>query len=291
MTIIYNYLKPVIIIGAARTGTKMLRALIASSSEFVSVPYDINYIWKYGNFHINHDELTSSNLDENIINYIHKQFFKIVKNQKNKRIVEKTVSNSLRVDFVKSIFPESKIIHIIRDGRDVAESAKRCWEAPLNISYIIEKASSFPIKDAWKYAFQYIKYSLSRFFNKKDSVKSWGPRFKGIDEIVQKYSLIEVCGLQWLKCVESTLKKLEKLNSGEYIQVKYENLVSNPISESKRISDFLEIKDFNSLKKFALKETTDKNIGKWKTNLSNEEKNLLIPHIRPMLVRLNYLEA
>jgi len=290
MKINSSFLKPTIIIGAARSGTRMLRTVIASSSDFVCIPYDINYIWKYGNFHKNHDELISCDLNKNIKNYIHRQFFKIIKNQKNKKIVEKTVSNCLRVDFIKSIFPECKIIHIIRDGRDIAESSRRCWEAPLDISYIVRKALNFPIKDAHKYAFRYLKNNLNRFFNNKNKIKSWGPRFKGIDEIVKRYSLIEVCGLQWLRCVESTLKSLKKLNRDEYIQIRYEDIVSNPISELRKIADFLEIQDFDSMERFAMREITDTNIGKWKINLSNEEKKLLIHHIRKMLVKLNYLE-
>lgn len=284
----YKSENPIIIIAAARSGTKMLRSALKASPEIVAFPYDINYIWKFGNFQIDHDELTPSDLNENITDYIHRQFFKILKNQKHKKIVEKTVSNSLRVDFVKAVFPGCKIIHLIRDGRDVAESSKRSWKAPLDIKYITKKALSFPIKDARKYLFQYLINNLTRFSYNKNKAKTWGPRFKGIDEAVKKYSLIETCGIQWLRCVKSTLNSLEKLNSEEYIQVKYEDIVSNPTVELRKIADFLEIQDFDSMKRFAMREITDKNIGKWKINLSDEEKELLIPHIRSILIKLNY---
>lgn len=35
-------------------------------------------------------------------------------------LVEKSPKNTLRIPFLKAIFPEAKIIHIVRDGRDVA---------------------------------------------------------------------------------------------------------------------------------------------------------------------------
>jgi len=280
---------PVIILGAARSGTKILRATIASSSDFVCIPYDINYVWKYKNYHVNHDELIPDNLNNKIIEYIHKQFFRIIKNKKNKKMVEKTVSNSLRVDFVKKVFPDCKFIHIIRDGRDVAESSRRCWDAPLELNYLIKKALNFPLKDAPKYAIQFIKYNLNKFAFSKKKIKSWGPRFNGIDDIVKTHSLIELCGIQWLRCVESTLKSLEKLSRDEYIQIKYEDLVQNPTKELRKIANFLEIRDFYSIKKFADKEIKSDNVGKWKKTLSEEEKRLLIPHIQSMLKRFNYL--
>jgi len=287
----YAYInEPVFIIGAARSGTKMLRAAIASSQEFVFFPYDINYIWKYGNYHINHDELTPSNLNQDIIDYIHKQFSKLAKNQKNKKILEKTVSNSLRIDFIKAVFPSCKLIHIIRDGRDVAESARRCWMSPPDIKYIIKKAIKFPIKDSALYAYQYVKNYLNLFLSSEKKTVSWGPRFKGIDELLQKYSLIEICGMQWLRCVKSALESLEKLGSEEYIQVKYEDLVSNPQHELIKIINFLKIKNHELVEDFAIRNITSKNVGKWKTNLSREDKELLIRHIEPMLIKLGYVE-
>jgi hypothetical protein len=103
---------PIIIIAAARSGTKMLRAALAASPEFVDFSYDINYIWKYGNYHIPHDELTEDNLTDDVRKFIRKRFQKLLVKSNAKRVLEKTVSNSLRVDFVREVFPNSKIIHL-----------------------------------------------------------------------------------------------------------------------------------------------------------------------------------
>ena len=53
---------PIIIIGAARSGTKILRAALSSHPEMVAIPYDINYVWKYDNYDIDHDELSMRDL-------------------------------------------------------------------------------------------------------------------------------------------------------------------------------------------------------------------------------------
>jgi hypothetical protein len=41
-------LPPVMIIAAARSGTKMLRAALGESSDFAEFLYDMNYVWKFG---------------------------------------------------------------------------------------------------------------------------------------------------------------------------------------------------------------------------------------------------
>ena len=53
----------IVIIAAARSGTKMLRHILDASQEISSYPYDANYIWKYGNFQLNHDEILAHILE------------------------------------------------------------------------------------------------------------------------------------------------------------------------------------------------------------------------------------
>ena len=47
---------PVIVIGAARSGTKVLRDLIASHPRFRAVPYDVNYLWRMGTESVPYDD-------------------------------------------------------------------------------------------------------------------------------------------------------------------------------------------------------------------------------------------
>ena len=131
---------PVIIIGAGRSGTNMLRDLLAQLPQFSTWPCDeINYIWRHGNRGFATDEFTREMADDKTAHYIRKQFQKFAAKHPGTSVVEKTCANSLRCGFIHQIFPEARFIHIMRDGRDVAASAALRWNAKLDIGYIAKK--------------------------------------------------------------------------------------------------------------------------------------------------------
>jgi len=277
---------PVIIIAAARSGTKLLRAVLANSPEFIDFPYDMNYIWKYGNYHIPHDELAKEDITEETRRFIKDQFNKLLNKSNAKRVLEKSVPNSLRVDFVKSIFPECKMIHLYRDGRDVAVDSRQCWQSSMlsgNIQSktdLFNKIIHFPIVAAWPYLLNYGLTYSKRLLKKEKQVESWGPRFEGIDEASERFSLLEVCGMQWAKSIEHCLSSFSRLEENvDYINVRYETLVRDPLTVLKTICDYLEISLNDSMAHFAKSQITDRYIGYWKENSTHPEMRSLMPHI------------
>ena len=70
--------QPVIIIGAPRSGTKMLRNIISSFEDFGTWPFDeINFIWRHGHKISESDEFPVSTVDEGKANYVRRQFNKV----------------------------------------------------------------------------------------------------------------------------------------------------------------------------------------------------------------------
>ena len=138
----------VILIGAARSGTKFLRSLLGVDAKVGEVPYDVNYIWRYGNEAYPDDALPVSLAAPRIKAYIRRLLSKQASMGTARSIlVEKTVSNTLRIPFVREVFPEARFIHLIRSGRDVTESAMRMWLSPPDWRYLLQKARSFPVSN------------------------------------------------------------------------------------------------------------------------------------------------
>lgn len=291
------YDMPVFIIAAARSGTKMLREVLSASSDIIDFPYDMNYIWKYGNYEIEHDELTRADIKGKTVQFIRKIFEKKLRWSNARRVLEKSVPNSLRVEFVRTVFPEGKIIHLYRDGRDVAASARLCWQAGVADDMIqsnrdrFKKIVNFPLIEAWPYLSRYLKIYASRRFQHQDHVQSWGPRFKDIDAMLERYSLIEVCGMQWARCVNATLRDLSIIvENRDYINVRYEDLVAEPVKEMHKIINFLALDDVDRIIDKAKKSISAKYVNSWRTTLNEDEMKLLLPHIESVLKKMRYHE-
>ena len=123
------------------------------------------------------------------------------KKKNSKVIVEKTCANSLRVPFVNEIIPDAKFIYIKRDMLDVVGSAKHRWKAPINLIYLLKKAQFVPIFDLPYYASKFILSRIHRFFSNEKELLS-GAFHREHALLLKKYSLIEICALQWSRCVK-----------------------------------------------------------------------------------------
>ena len=148
---------PFFIVGLGRSGTTLLR-LMLHNHPHIAIPYESHFITKYYqhldeygdlNEHANLRQLLADILDEELIQKWDHQFA-------TDRLLEKLEQNSLagvisaiyqdyaesrgkrrwgdksdyldRMHIINQIFPTAQFIHIIRDGRDVANSVlKMPW--------------------------------------------------------------------------------------------------------------------------------------------------------------------
>lgn len=279
---------PIIIVAAGRSGSKMLRSIIGSHPDIAYFPREINYIWRHGNTSFATDQLRPEHASPEIIHYIRKRFQLFSYNNSNARVLEKTCANSLRIDFVHRIFPEAYIIHLVRDGRAVAESARRRWLATPNFKYVLEKARWLPTQDIPYYAFRFLKFQLYRFNHQSRSPSSWGPRFTGLDTLVKEKSLIEVCGIQWRTCVEAVEETFSHLPSRQVLTIRYEDLVCSPLDISEQIFTHIGL-NFDVIPQTFVKNfVSTSNLEKWQKHLTDDDLQLLTPHIESTLSHFNY---
>lgn len=278
---------PLILVGAPRSGTKMLREMLKLHPSIDGPLYELERVWCYGNKDKIGKRLEPSNLTPDIKKYIRNYFYKMASCNKGKRIIDKNVSNTLRVEYVNAIFPDSPIIHIVRDGRDAACSTRARWRSPADFKYIF-KYKAFPIKEVPYFVVRQLKFYLDKVLNRRKHVKWWGPRFEDSEELFEKYSLIELCGIQWLRCVESATKSLSKFKQEQYIQVNYESIISNPVQELNRILFFLNLASDEELDDKIKNYIKPESVNRWKNELTQEELDLLDKHIKDCLMQLGY---
>ena len=230
---------PVIIIGAGRSGTNMLRDILTRLPGVVTWPCDeINYIWRHGNVTHPTDEFSAAMVTPKIKRFVTRAFDRLAKPGVT-HVVEKTCANSLRVGFVEEAVPNARYIHLVRDGRDVAVSAAKRWKAPLDLPYILRKARYVPMSDVHYYASRYLMARLHRFKSTEKRLSSWGPRFDGMDHAHTNHDLNEVCALQWQRCVERSDDAFASIESSRVCQLRYEDFVVNPAAHIRNIGTFI----------------------------------------------------
>ena len=231
---------PVVIIGAPRSGTNMLRDVLTSFEGVSTWPCDeINYIWRHGNVRYPSDAIPAHNASLSIKSYIRQCFTDIHSKYESDIVVEKTCANSLRVPFVDAVLPDAKYIFIYRDGIDATDSSKERWTAKLDIPYIIDKVKFVPKTDLPYYGLRYFGARLYRLISKEKRLAFWGPALDDMQKILQKHTLNEVCAIQWQCCIEKAEEAFSQMPKDKVVRVRYEDFVREPVGELNRILEFL----------------------------------------------------
>lgn len=196
------------------------------------VPYDAGYVWRYGNESVAHDCLAADNVKERTRALVRSYLARYATD--DGVVVEKTVGNTLRVDYVREIFPEAQFVYLERDGVDVAMSTLREWQAPTDWSYVARKARHFPLRLVPTYGRKYLKSQTIDRYKSGGHVGTWGPRYPGIDADLAEHGLLTVCARQWRWSVTAASPMLE--NSPNVVaRVGYADLVSGPADTLARV--------------------------------------------------------
>ena len=261
---------PVLIIGAGRSGTNMLRDVLTSLPKVGTWPCDeINYIWRHGNRDAPTDEFDATQATPEVQRFVRAAFARLARKGRFAYVVEKTCANSLRIPFIHRILPDARYIFIVRDPRDVVASAMKRWRAALDLPYILRKARYVPLTDFPYYGLRYARDRLFRLRSPENRLACWGPRFKGMRDMLQRASLAEVCTAQWARCVSQASADLATIDQSRVCRLSYESFVREPLTELRRLLDFLAIEVAESDLADMAAGISTANIGKWRRDLDD----------------------
>ena len=162
------------------------------------------------------------------------------------RYVDAFSYHALRIPFVHRVMPEAKIIHMIRDPIEAIPEMLYGWTYQDFVAKaILRRRKGLKLTTLPYHALRFTKnYLLSRVRGKR---ATWGPRVPGLSEFVACHSAAEVAAFQWRRMLEIALDDLEALSADCYLNVRFDQLLSDTRRESRRIAEFCQVADPSAL--------------------------------------------
>lgn len=287
-----------IIIASPRSGTTILGKVLSLHADIAywREPY---FIWDYKLANLPDDDRTALMATDEVKRSVRHEFELFGTSQMASVIVEKTPRNSFKIPFIHEIFPNAKWIHLHRDGRDVANSIlqqrmKRKNKSALQIWADLKTAlNRHPL---WRHRIQAVLFelrtrqrSMSYLTRNDDSwgkISGWGPRFPGWQEARAELNELQYSARQWAECEKAIGEALPLLPKENVLDVSYEELVSSPVDEMRRILSHIGV---DAGEADTLSQHFDSSRrGKGSRQLSDDQIKEIIPIIEPAMKRLGY---
>ena len=146
-------MRPIFIVGSPRSGTTLLRWIIDAHPHIMCPPCETSlferyytifngFLWErqYSKLPLNRDTLIEWFRD-----HFDSLFIRLHRVSHKPRICEKTPAHVKYLDLITEVYPQAKIIHIIRNGENVASSLQKVGFAPSGITGLIRNSLTWKI--------------------------------------------------------------------------------------------------------------------------------------------------
>lgn len=249
--------KPIFIIGCGRSGTTILGTALSKHAKVSYLnerrdiwfsAYPITDVWtqkaKISGGKVLLDE---NDFDKRRKSKLSKLFkFQLIKRKKD-CLIEKLPINNFRLKFIQANFPHARYIYINRNGLEVARS--------------IEKLSK---KGIWFGHNDYKWNQLVEIASKKPDTEKLPKLCLDND---YKKGLLE-----WRLSTEYIIDFLKALPKGDYIEISYGTLTSDPSKTINRILNFIDLPGDSSVEKFSRENISRKSLKLGSEELKEEDK-------------------
>ena len=167
---------------------------------------------------------------------------KMLTSRRNRLLIK--VTGWPRIGYLQEIFGDAKFIHIMRDGRAVANSliAVDFWDGWLG-------------PERWRWG------HLSA-----DHFKAWEASGK---------SFIGLAGLEWVIMQEAVIKAKSLLNSEDFLEIRYEDFCEDKSAAIKQITQFGGLDWSSEFENFVRAFEVKNQNFRWKKDLTIEQQGIL----------------
>lgn len=260
--------RPIFVIGCPRSGTTLAARLITLAPETASLGTEGHVFWE--SFHHPRAKGWASNaLDASDVGAVERRYlaWAIPALAGKGRFVDKTPRNVLRLPYLEALFPDATYVFTFRDGRAIVSSLIAEWPRGGRPPYLLPKG----------FAVQGVPERTWRFV----LPPGW-ERFNG-------RPLEELCAHQYVTCTEALLRFRDELPAERFVDLRYEELVGDPLPQVARVYDRLGLRMSDRVEERTGRVVRPpRSPERWETE-HREEIERVLPAIRPMLERTAYL--
>jgi hypothetical protein len=277
--------KPIVILGAPRSGTSLLASVIGAHPD-VAVVGEPRLVWRYGN-DTRSDELGPEHATPAVVRHIHRSFELALAREGASRLVEKTPANAVRPRFVDAVFPDARFVHITRNGWAAIPSMQAFWERRgkgLDAKQVAKLRRR--LQEARPSQMRFYAAELLRRVAPGRHVPLYGPRLAGLQEVADEHGRLVASAMQWRTCVDRTAVFGRSLPPGRYMELHVESLRPEDIGQ---IIDFCGLPECSDvLERFRLEYRVE--AATRQRQLNDDERTLVAPYVLPTNAWLGYEE-
>ena len=219
-------------LGCPRSGTSALLQILLESSELRSIHNEGHILWDA--YHHPEDRgwdsdmLNGGDVTERERDYIHLAVRMFVR---DRRFVDKTAENTLRVPYLQQLFPDASFVFLRRRAADTVNS----------------------LMEAWRARPRFVKYRLPEPLNGLGELSGdrWSfaliPGWRGLREA----PLEQICARQYIACNEAALDARDGVDPSRWHEVVYEDLVASPLETARGLFAQLDLAFEPAVERFA----------------------------------------
>lgn len=275
---------PIILIGTQRSGTTYLGDALGQQPD-AAYWIEPRHVWVRGNAYTPDDRLTDQHARPAIKRHIRRTFFEYTRKLGKPRLTEKTPSNCLRLPFIDAVFPEARLLLIVRDGRSVLRSTGEIMSRGMPTNRIVQRALETHPAD-WPAEFGRLASAVTRKITKQP-LRYWGPRPPGWRDWIGMHP-DTMLAHQWVGGLSAALDDAERLGPERVLTFKYEQLMHEPEPTARRIAEFCQLSDPNAFVAHVVASADATRVDLWREQLTHETIDRTETVMRPLLERLGY---